>query len=163
MGRSFTAHVERGTQTRDRESTRIVNKQLSDLWKIPPPDGDSTSGPFKPDELSNTLNHLEPGKSLGLNYIFPEFALHAGSALTSWLCGFLTSRIRQLKILRIWRRALVVAIPKSNKPLGTQKVITPLSQLCLLQDPLCSCRTRSNTSIHCSCRNRRAFDTRGRP
>jgi len=32
-------------KTRDRESTKLVNKQLSDLWKIPTPDGDSTSGP----------------------------------------------------------------------------------------------------------------------
>jgi len=121
----FTVHVERGT--RDRESTRLVNKHLSDLWKIPTPDGDKTSGPFKPDELSNALNHLEPEKSLGLNSIFPEFIPHAVSALTSWLCGFLTSCIRQLKILRICRRALAVAIPKPNKPLRSQRVIA----LCL--------------------------------
>ena len=57
------------------------------------------------------------------------FTLHAGSALTFWRCGFLTSCIRQLKILRIWRKALEVAIPKPNKPLGTQRVIA----LCLYQ------------------------------
>jgi len=33
-------------KTRDRESTRLVNKQLSDLWKIPTPDGDGSSVPL---------------------------------------------------------------------------------------------------------------------
>ena len=32
-------------KTSDRESTRLVNKQLSDLWKIPTPEGHSISEP----------------------------------------------------------------------------------------------------------------------
>jgi len=143
---------------------RLVNKQLSDLRKVPTADGDSTSGLFKPEELSNALSHLEPGKSLGLGSIFPEFIFHAGSVLISWLYGFLTSCIRQVKIPRISRRTLAVAIPKPNKPLGDPKSYRPMSLLCPLQDPLCSRRTRSNTSIHRSdCRNRRVFDMGGQP
>ena len=36
-------------RTGDRESTWLVNKELSDLWKIPKPDGHSISEPFRPE------------------------------------------------------------------------------------------------------------------
>jgi len=39
--------------------------------------------------------------------------------------------MRQLKILKIWRRALVVAIPKPEKPLGNPKSYRPISLLCV--------------------------------
>jgi len=118
---------ERGTQ--DRESTRLVNKQRSDLWKIPTPEGHSISEPFRPEEFAAALRHLKPGKSPGLDSIFPEFILHAGSALKSWFCNFLNSCMRQLKIPKIWRRALVVAIPKPENPLGDPKSYRPISLL----------------------------------
>jgi len=53
-------------KTRNGESTRLVNKELSDLWKIPKPDGHSISEPFRPEEL-------KPGKSPGQDSIFREF------------------------------------------------------------------------------------------
>jgi len=99
-----------------RESTRLVNKQLSDLWKIPTSEDHSISEPFRSEELAAALRRLKPGKSPGLDSIFPEFILHAVSALKSWFCDFLTSCMRQLKIPKIWRRARIVAILKSEKP-----------------------------------------------
>ena len=110
-------------KTSDHETTRLVNKQLSDLWKIPTPEGHSISEPFRPEEFAAALRCLKPGKSPGLDSIFQEFILHAGSALKSWFCDFLNSCIRQLKIPKIWRRALVIAIPKPEKALGTQRAI----------------------------------------
>jgi len=97
--------------------------------------------------------------------IFAEFILHTGSALKSWFCDFLNSCMRQLKIPKIWRRALVVAIPKPEKPLGTQRAI--VLYLCCVS-PLKSSRDSSplvskQSSTHCSHRSRRAFDTGGRP
>ena len=68
------------------EATRLVNKQLSDLWKIPTPEGHDISEPFRPEELAAALRHLKPGKSPRLDSIFPKFALHAGSAPKSWFC-----------------------------------------------------------------------------
>jgi len=53
------------------------------MWKVPIPAGDSISGPFTPEELANALNHLKIGKSPRMDYIFPEFIPHAGSALKS--------------------------------------------------------------------------------
>jgi len=64
--------------------------------------------------------------------MFPEFILHAGSALISWFCDFLNSCMRQLKISKICRRALAVAIPKPEKPLGYPKSYRPISLLCVL-------------------------------
>jgi len=92
-----------------REPTRLVNKELSDLWKIPTPEGYSISEPFRSEELAAALKHLKPRKSPGLDSIFLEFILHAGSALKSWFCDFLTSCMPQLKIAKIWR-------PKPEKP-----------------------------------------------
>jgi len=71
-----------------RESTRLVNKDLSELWKVPTPEGNNISGPFRPEELAAALRRLKPGKSPGLDSIFPEFIFHAGSALN---LGFATS------------------------------------------------------------------------
>ena len=114
-------------KTSSRESTRLVSKQLSDLWKIPTPEGHSISEDFAVD-----LRHLIPGKSLGLISIWLEFILHARSALKSWFCDFLGSCMRQLKISKIWKRALVVAIPKPEKPLGDPNSYRSISLLCVL-------------------------------
>ena len=58
--------------------------------------------------------------------------LNAGTALKSWLRGFLSSCLRQLKISKVWRRALVVAIPKPKKPVEDPKSYRPISLLCVL-------------------------------
>jgi len=50
----------RAHKTRDRESTRLVNKQLSDQWKIRTPEGHSVAEPFRPDELAAALRRLKP-------------------------------------------------------------------------------------------------------
>jgi len=46
----------------DRKSTRLINKELSDLWKIPTPEGHIISEPFRPEKLAAALRHLKPGK-----------------------------------------------------------------------------------------------------
>jgi len=121
----------------------------------------SISGLFRPEELAAALRRLKPGKSLGLDSIFPELVFHAGSALKFWFCDFLTSCLRQFKIPKIWRRALVAAIPKPEKPLGDQRAIA-LYLLCA--SPSRSLRDSSTlvsnqSSTHCS----RVFDTGGQP
>ena len=51
--------------------------------------------------------------------------------MESWLRDFLSSCLRRLKIPKIWRRALVVAIPKPAKPVGDPKSYRPISLLCI--------------------------------
>jgi len=118
-------------KTSDREPTRLVNKELSDLSTIPTPEGHSICEPFRPEEFTAALRLLKPGKSPGLDSIFPEFLPHARSAIKSWFCDFLNSCMRQLKIPNIWRRALVVAILKPEKQLGDPKAYRPISLLCV--------------------------------
>jgi len=60
-------------KTGDRKSTTMVNKELSDLWKIPTPEGYSISEPFRPEELAAALGRLKPGQSPGSDAVFPEF------------------------------------------------------------------------------------------
>jgi len=118
-------------KTSDREPTRLVNKQLSDLLKIPTPEGHRISEPFRLEEFAAALRRLKPGKSPGLDSIFPELILHAGSALKFWFCDFLNSCMLQLKIAKIWRRALVVPIPKPEKSLGNPNSYRLISLLCV--------------------------------
>ena len=47
------------------------------------------------------------------------------------LRDFLSSCLRRLKIPKIWRRALVVAIPKPGKPVGDPNSYRPISLLCV--------------------------------
>jgi len=64
------------------------------LWKIPAPEGHSTSEPFRPEQFAAALRCLKPGKTPGLDSTFPEFILHAGMVLKSWFCDFLSSCMR---------------------------------------------------------------------
>ena len=63
--------------------------------------------------------------------IFPEIIIHAEDALKSWLRDFLSSCLRRLHISKIWRRALIDAIPKPTKPVGDPKSYRPISLLCV--------------------------------
>ena len=63
--------------------------------------------------------------------ICSELIIHAGAALKSWLRDFLSSCLHRLKITKIWRRALVVTIPKPAKPMGDPKSYRPISLLCV--------------------------------
>ena len=51
--------------------------------------------------------------------------------MKSWLHDFLSSYFQQLKIPKIWRRALVVTIPKLMKPVEDPKSYQPISLLCV--------------------------------
>ena len=99
----------------DRKSSRFVSQKMSDLWRATTPD-------FTERIYFAALQHLKPGKAPGPDSICSELIFHAEAALKSWLRDFLSSCLRRLKIPKIWRRALVVAIPKPTKPVGNQRV-----------------------------------------
>ena len=104
---------------------------MSDLWRASTPEPADISGVFTPVEFAAALQHLKPGKAPGLDNICPELLIHAGAAMKSWLRGFLSSCLRQLKIPKVWRKALVVAIPKPTKPVEDPKSYRPISLLCV--------------------------------
>ena len=98
------------------ESSRLILQEVSDLWRATPTIPVNISKSFASQEFAAALKHLKPGKAPALDSILPELITHAGAALKSWLCGFLSSCLRYLKIPKVWRRALLVAIPKPKKP-----------------------------------------------
>ena len=114
-----------------RKSSRLVFQEVSDLWRATTPDAVNISDNFSQREFAVALQHLKPGKAPGPDSICPELILHAGAALKSWLRDFLSSCLCRLKIPKIWRRALVVAIPKPAKPVGDPKNYRPISLLCV--------------------------------
>ena len=91
-------------------------QELRELCGATYRDAVNISGDFSPREFAASLHHLKPGKAPGPDYICPELSIHAGPGLKSWLYSFLSSCLRQLKIPKVWRRALVFAIPKPSKP-----------------------------------------------
>ena len=104
---------------------------MSDLWRATTPKPVIISGTFSEREFTDALQHLKPCKAPGPDSICSELILHAGAALKSWLRDFLSSCLRRLKIPKIWRRALVVAIPKPAKPVGDPKSYGQISLLCV--------------------------------
>ena len=86
---------------------------------------------FSQREFTAALQHLKPGKAPGPDSIFAKLILHARAALKSWLRDFLSSCLRRLKIPKIWRRELVVVIPKPAKPVGDTKSYQPISMICV--------------------------------
>jgi len=47
-------------KTESRKSTRLVNKPLSNLWKVPTTQGNSIAGPFRPEESTVAPRCLKP-------------------------------------------------------------------------------------------------------
>jgi len=76
---------------------RVSNKEVSDLWKVPTPEGNSISGPFTPKELATGLNHLEP-KNLR-DWIPFSGSLHSTAGQLSNL-GYAISLFPKLKLNR---------------------------------------------------------------
>ena len=105
----------------DRKSSRLVCQEVSNFWRATTPDAVNISDNFSQREFTTALQHLKPGKAPGPDSIFPVLIIHAGAALKSWLRDILSSCLRRPKIPKIWRRALVIAIPKPMKPMGNPK------------------------------------------
>ena len=113
------------------KSSRFVSQEVSDLWRASTTSAVNVCGSFTPLEFAATLKHLKPEKAPGPDSICPELLLQAGAALKSWLCGFLSSCLYHLKIPKIWRRALVVTIPKPMKPAQDPQELSSISSLCV--------------------------------
>ena len=104
---------------------------MSDLWRVTAPDAVNIYGDFSPREFAAALHHLKPGQAPSPDFICLELLIHAGPGLKLLLCGFLSSCLRKLKILAVWRRALVVAITKPSKPVEDPQSYRPISLICV--------------------------------
>ena len=115
----------------DPKSSRLVFQEVSDLWRATTPDAVNISDTFSQREFTASPQRLKPGKAQETDFIYSELIVHVGAALKSWLRDFLPSCLRRLKIPKIWRRALVIAIPKPMKPMEDPKIYRPISLLCV--------------------------------
>ena len=110
-------------------------QELSGFWRATAPDAVIILGDFSPKRISpktpRTLHHLKPGEATGPDSVCPELVIHAGPGLKFWPRGFLSFCLCQFKISKVWKRALVVAIPRLSKPV---EIPTHLSALRRLQD-----------------------------
>ena len=104
---------------------------MSDLWRATTPDAVNISDNFIQKKFAAALQNLKPGKAPGPDSTYPELIIHAGAALKSWLRDFLSSCLRRVKIPKIWRRELVVAIPKPVNLVGDPKSYRTISLLCV--------------------------------
>ena len=74
--------VKNGTyKTNDREFTRLVLKEVSELWRIPTPADNCISGDFSEEEFALSLQMLKPGKAPDPDSICPELIIHTGAPL----------------------------------------------------------------------------------
>ena len=115
----------------NQEIVRSVMQELSDLWRVTTSDIVNIFGNFSPREFAAALHYLKPGKTPGPDSICQQLLVHAGPGLKFYLRGFFSSCLRQLKIPKVWRRALVVAIPKPSKPVEDPQSYRPISLLCV--------------------------------
>ena len=115
-------------KNKDHKFTRLVVKEVSDRWRAQSMDL-NLSGDFATEELYSALQQLKAWKAAGPDNICPELILHASDKLIAWLCNFLSSCLYYLWIPKIWRRAIVIATPKPNKPLNNAKSCHPISLL----------------------------------
>ena len=105
--------------------------ELSDFWRAIAPDAVNISGDFSPREFAAALNHLKSGRAPSPDSICPELLIHDGLGLKFWLRGFLSSCLRQLKISKVWRRALIIATPKPSKPVEDPQSFCSISLFCV--------------------------------
>ena len=104
---------------------------MPDLWRSTPKSPVNIYESFTSQEFAAALKHLKSGKAPDPDSFCPEQIIHARAALNSWLCGFLSSSLHHLKIPKVWRRALVVAIPKPKKSVEDPKSYRFISLLCV--------------------------------
>ena len=112
----------------DHKSSQLVSQEVSDLWRATTPDPVNIFDTFS-QKITAALQHLKPGKALGPDSICPELIIHAGAASKTWLHDFLSSCLHQLKISKIWRKKLVVALHKPIKPIRDPKSYQLISLL----------------------------------
>ena len=105
---------------------------MSDLWRAIPISPVNISESSTSQKFAAALKHLKPGKAPGPDSIFLRLITHAVAALKHCSRGFFSFCLCHLKIPKVWRRALVVAILKTNKPVEDPKNYHPISLLYIL-------------------------------
>ena len=84
-----------------------------------------------PGRICQVSSNAKARKAPGPDSICLELIIHDGAALKSWLNNFPSSCMHQLKIPKIWIKALVLTIPKPMKSPGKAKSFRPMFLRCV--------------------------------
>lgn len=71
--------------------------------------------PFTDVDVHSALKQLKPGKAPGLDDTSPELLKHFESNARDWLASFFTRIVSERWLPNIWRRAEIIALPKTGK------------------------------------------------
>ena len=115
----------------NRRSSWLTLQEVSDLWRADSLHPANVSRNFSHREFAAALQHLKPSKAPKPESICLELIIHAEAGLKSSLRGFLSFCLHHLRIPKIWRRALVVAVPKPSKPVEDPRSYCAISLLCV--------------------------------
>ena len=113
----------------DRDFARWTSREVTSLSGATA--DANLSSDFTVEELEAAIKKVKSGKVPGRDNIHPEFVIHQSAKTTAWLCSFFTSCSRRSKLLKTWRLATVVALPKPNKLVQDPKSYRPISLLCV--------------------------------
>ncbi len=113
----------------DKKFGRSINNELSCLLRQEA-ESPHLMNDFTFQELLESLRLVKCGKAQGPDLIPPDMLKNLPVTFLKWLLTFFNWCKNENKIPKIWRQALVVAIPKPNKPLNDPKSYRPISLLC---------------------------------
>ena len=99
----------------DRDFARWTSREAYSLSRAATADSNLSSN-LTEEKLEAAIKKFKSGKAPGRDNIHPEFVIHQSAKITAaWLCSLFTSCYRRSKLPKIWRQAIVVALPKPNR------------------------------------------------
>ena len=114
------------------EYTRLVSNKVSERWRTPTAHQSMFLVDFTAAKSAAAFQNTKPGRDPLPNSICPELIIHSGDTLKPWFRGFLSSCLRHPRISKVWRRALVVTIPKLSKPKKAKELSYDIFNFCPL-------------------------------
>jgi len=101
--------------------------------------GKSLPHPFTEEEISAALQKTKPAATPGYANIHVKFLKNLGPKARTWLSKFFSRIVATHSILKIWRKAKVIAVEKPGKDPSLAANYRPISLLSVLQAPGASC------------------------
>jgi len=84
---------------------------------------------FTEEEISTALQKTKPATAPGYNNIHVEFLKNLGPIARTWLSKFFSRMMATHSILKIWRKAKVIAVEKPDKDSSLTANYRPISLL----------------------------------
>ena len=113
----------------DKKLERSIKNDLSRLANEEAKDPQLMND-FTLKELKEAMRLVKCGKAQGPDLIPPDMLKNLPVNSLNWLLTFFNWCKNEMKIPKIWRQALVIAIPKPKKPLNDPQSYRPISLLC---------------------------------